>query len=153
MQISYGTTQQVTLYLNNGHFATSEIVNTEGYVDVLVFAKLNTGSSHLGIGVDIYAYGSLTGVHYTGYGNYLNGTVTSGFFNDFGMTSPKVLHGWVNSSGQQLYLGPISIARAFGGILPQRWGLKVYQIKFSGSNSYFTSGEIYYRGITFSSLV
>lgn len=149
MQIEYGTTQHIPLLLDNGQFATEEITNDGGYLDALIFGRFYTNVGHSGVGVQIYGYGSLTGNIYTGMWDYLHGAATSGSFNDFGLTSPMLLKGVTTGSGQHLFIGPVSVARGFGGILPYKWGLKIYQLQFNGTKSVFGGGDIFYMPITY----
>jgi hypothetical protein len=128
---------------------------TNLYVDVLVSGKVTTGTSPTAskqIDICVYAAHDETPT----YPDVLDGADSAET-----MTSANVRAGAVrvlaslrvdNTSNQTYWLAPSSVARAFGGVLPRRWGLFVAHD--TGVNLHATSGnhEFKYTGITYQSV-
>lgn len=113
------------------------------YLDALVGATivLAAGTPANDQVVYLYAYGLTDGVHYT---EGVTGTDAS-----FTINSPTNLRliGVVPTptGGLTYYTGPFSVAGAFGGILPAKWGLVV--VNNSGL-SLATGNSLSYQGLT-----
>jgi len=130
VQSKYGTNNQaitctLTSLANNGQRGSAAIDNTTNlFLDALVFLKLKSGGSGtLTAGyVNVYAYGTADGG--TTYSDGVSGT-------DAGqtLTSPPNLRliGVINMVANSVVYdgGPFSVAAAFGGILPDHWGIVV----------------------------
>lgn len=126
----YGSSGQsitctITSLANAGQRQSTVIDNsTNLYLDALVQVKIKTnaaGTSSTGT-VNVYAYGSVDGG--TTYGDTVTGTDGS-----VTLTSPPNLRlvGVINAvANATTYVSPLmSIASAFGGTLPQKWGICV----------------------------
>lgn len=129
-KIQYGSNNQSISISLNGLGGTSSrcsaaIDNSVNlFLDALVCVNLNSGSSANGYEdgqVLIYAYGTSDG----------GSTYTDGMPGTDSAVTPTdpsnlKLIGQLNSetSGQKK-AGPFSVARAFGGILPEKWGIVV----------------------------
>jgi hypothetical protein len=94
---------------------------TDLFIDALVFLNIKTGGTSAGDkAVYVYAYGSVNGG--TDYTDGVTGT-------DAGFTMPDPpnlrLIGVISTPAITTTYkgGPFSVASAFGGVLPERWGL------------------------------
>lgn len=97
---------------------------TNLYLDALVYlaVKLQTGTPGSDKCVNVYAYGSEDGTNYTDNATGSDAAVT--------MRAPTNLRliGVIltpDSGGLTYKGGPFSVAPAFGGILPRKWGVVV----------------------------
>lgn len=151
VELLYGTSgQAITITLSGlvtaSARAGSVVTNTSTlYLDALVQVTLSTNSavSNNGI-VNVYAYGTADGG--TSYGEGLAGT-------DVGvtLTSPTNLKliGTMNCvANSKTYISnPMSVAAAFGGILPDHWGIVVENK--TGGTFQTTAGNfaVKYQGI------
>jgi len=127
---SYGTSNQaitctITSLANNGQRGSTAIDNTSNlFLDALVQVKVKSaGSATSATGtVNIYAYGTADGGS-----NYSDGV--SGTDSSATLTSPPNVRiiGVINVvANSTTYIGgPFSVASAFGGILPDHWGIVV----------------------------
>ena len=124
----YGSNGQaitVTLAsLTNGSARASTVVDntTNLFLDALVFLNVKTGASGTGATghVDIYTYGTVDGgTNYTENASGSDSSIT--------LVSPSNarLIGIVNAVANAVTYkgGPFSVAAAFGGVLPDHWGL------------------------------
>lgn len=128
IKTKYGTSNQpVTLTLsslaNNGARASAYIDNsTNLYQDVLFSLTVKSGTVATGGYVAIYAYATVdSGANYTDGATGLDAGIT--------LASPNNLKpiGIINTpTGGAVYKsGPFPIAAAFGGNIPERWGIVV----------------------------
>lgn len=127
--------------------ASSAVDNsTDLFLDALVFLTLRSnasGTSTTGA-ARVYAYGSTDGG-----ANYTEGA--SGTDAAITLTSPPNarLIGLVNmvANGVTYKGGPFSVGAAFGGVLPQKWGIIVENVSgavFDGSAGNF---NVNYQGV------
>jgi hypothetical protein len=151
----YGSNNQaftctITSLVNAAQRQSTVVVNTTNlYVDALVFGKFKTGTSGQSTSgyIKIYAYGSVDGG--TTYSDACTGT-------DAGitLTAPPNLRciGVVNAvtTGATYYGGPFSVAAAFGGQLPDHWGIVIEND--TGATLDASIGSTYYQGIQFQSV-
>ena len=126
----YGTNGQtitITLAsLANGSARQGVVVDNTGntFIDALVFVKIKTGASGISASgnVSLYFYGTVDGGTL-----YTDGA--SGSDAGFTPTSPTNLLGVrvINAvaTATQYYGGPFSVAAAFGGVLPDHWGVVI----------------------------
>lgn len=128
LKAKYGTSAQViTLTMaslaNNGAQASAAVDNSSDlFLDALVDFKIKTGASSTAATgtVNIYGYGCADG------GTIYSDGATGGTA-AITLTSPPNarLIGVINAvaNATTYYAGPWSVAAAFGGILPQKWGV------------------------------
>lgn len=147
---SYGTSNQaitctITSLANNGQRGSASIDNTTNlFLDALVHVKVKSNASGTGStgSVNVYAYGTADGG--TTYSDSVTGT-------DAGqtLTSPPNLRliGVINvvANATTYNGGPFSVAQAFGGILPDHWGI-VIENKTSATLD-ASVGSSWYQGI------
>jgi hypothetical protein len=135
--------------LASGSWAQSLFVDngTNLYLDALVQMKVKTGATAAGT-VDFWLYASMDGGV-----SYSDGA--SGADAAFTPTStPNLIHlGAVNTpSATTSYIGPhFSVAAAFGGTVPQRWGLAAKNTNGGILDATAGSFVIQYQGFTYQS--
>lgn len=152
LKSKYGTSNQaITVTLaslaNNGAREATAIDNTSNlFLDALVAGKIKSnaaGTSATGT-VNVYTYGTADGG--TTYSDGASGS-------DAGITltsPPNVrLIGVINvvANGTTYKFGPFSVAAAFGGVLPDHWGL-IFENK-TGAALDSTGGNhaVFYQGV------
>jgi hypothetical protein len=147
---AYGTSNQsitctFTSLANAGQRGSLAIDNTSNlFPDALVFVKVKSASSSTSAGgyINVYAYGSADGG--TTYSDGVGGT-------DAGvtLTAPPNLRliGTINvvANSTTYEGGPFSVAAAFGGLLPDHWGI-VIENK-TGATLDASIGSAWYQGV------
>ncbi len=125
--------------------ASTVVDNTTNlYLDALVVAKIKTSASALANdkAVYVYAYGSADGG--TNYTDGITGTDAA-----FTATNPPNVRliGVINAvATSTTYIGgPWSVAAAFGGLLPDHWG--IFVVNFTGQTLDATTGSAWYQGV------
>ena len=128
-KLQYATSTAMTITLASlatGSARESDAVdNTSNkYLDALVYLAipLQTGSPGSDKLINVYVYGSEDGTNYTDNATGSNAALT--------LRSPTNLKQveaiFTPDSGALTYKSnPISIAKAFGGVLPRKWGIVV----------------------------
>ena len=144
----YGTSNQtitctITSLANNGQRGSAAIDNTTNtFLDALVFVKCKTGASSATSTVNVYAYGTADGG--TNYSDAVTGTDAAET-----LTSPPNVRliGVVNTPGNTTTYngGPFSVAAAFGGLLPDHWGIVVENK--TGNALDASVGSCWYQGV------
>jgi len=128
--IKYGTNGQTITcgfegLANNSARQSTAIDNSSNtFVDALVFIKIKTGASGTASTgyANVYAYGTSDGgTTYTDGASGTDGAIT--------LTSPPNMRiiGIINivANSTTYYGGPFSVAAAFNGVLPQKWGIVI----------------------------
>lgn len=145
----YGTSNQaitctITSLGNNAQQQSTAIDNTTNlFIDALVMVKIKTAAastSTSGI-VNVYAYGTSDGgTDYTDGASGTNGSIT--------LTNPPNarLLGIINANANSTTYtsGPFSVAAAFGGVLPDHWGIVVENK--TGATLDASVGSSWYQG-------
>lgn len=147
---AFGTNNQaltctLTSLANNGQQGSAAVDNTTNlYLDALVFVKVKSAAastSATGL-INVYAYGTADGG--TTYSDAVTGTNASQT-----LTSPPNLRliGIINVVANSVIYdgGPFSVAQAFGGILPDHWGIVVENK--SGATLDAATGSAWYQGV------
>jgi hypothetical protein len=135
----------ITALTNGSARQSTAIDNTSNlFMDALVSAKVKTASSSTSATghVDVYVYATVdNGTTYTDGATGSDGAMTP--------TSPTNLFliGSINTvaNSTTYYGGPWSVATAFGGVLPAKWGIVV--VNNSGGTLDATVGAAEYQGI------
>ena len=122
---AFNTAASLTITLNSlasGSGRQSTIIDNSGglYLDAAVMVKTKTSSGVAATGtVTVYALGTVDGGNtYTDNAGASDAALTVINARPIGVFA-------ATSSGQTYYGGPYSVAAAFGGILPSRWGIAV----------------------------
>jgi len=129
-----------SLAINNG---------SDKYGDVTVGGFITAGTTPTsGKKIDIFAYGSWdAGTTYTaGMPGTDGGTPDTGEEDQLVHLGTIIIDG---TSDHRYEYGPFSIAAAFGGIVPEKWGLAVYQDTAKALNATAGNHEAKYTGITY----
>jgi hypothetical protein len=147
---SYGTSNQpitctITSLANAAQQGSTAVDNTSNlFLDALVQLTVKSASSGVSAtgAVNIYAYGTANGgTSYSDGVSGTNGSVT--------LTSPPNVRliGSINvvSTSTTYVSSPFSVAAAFGGILPDHWGIVVENK--TGATLDATVGSAWYQGI------
>lgn len=146
----FGTSNQaitctLTSLANAGGRGSAAIDNsTNLFMDALVQLKIKTGASGtVAYGrIEVYAYASADGG--TNYTDGVSGTDAAA-----GLTTPPnaILIGVINvAANAATYVGgPFSVAQAFGGQLPEKWGIVV--LNFTGGSFDASVASAWYQGI------
>lgn len=150
LKLLYGTsgvaiTCTITSLTNTSQRQSTAVDNTTNlYLDALVQVKVKTnaaGTSATGF-IVVYAYGTTDG------GTTYDDTVT-GTDGSVTLTAPPNLRriGTINCvANATTYIGPtMSVASAFGGVLPDHWGIVVENQ--TGATLDASVGAAQYRGI------
>lgn len=118
--------------------------STSLYLDALVMVKVKANASGTGSNgvVNVYAYGTADGgTTYSGSATGSNAAYTP--------TVPTQLRliGTINvvANGVTYNGGPFSVANAFGGVLPEKWGIVVENL--SGATLDASVGNAWYQGV------
>lgn len=131
--------------------ASAAVDNTSNlYTDVLVGGKITTGTSPASGGViTIYAYGSWDGTNYSaGISGSDGGTPGTG--EEALIQLYRVATIAVDATSNHTYeWGPVSLAQVFGGVLPPKWGLVVYNGTSVALNATGSNHETKYTGLTY----
>ncbi len=147
VKTAYGSNNQaititLTSLANNAQRQSTAIDNTANlFLDALVFLKIKSGAAS-GTGYfNVYAYGTSDGgTTYSDGATGTDGTIT--------LTSPPNMRliGVVNMVANAVTYegGPFSVAAAFGGVLPDHWGIVVENK--SGAAFDGTTASAWYQG-------
>jgi hypothetical protein len=147
---AYGTSNQaitctITSLGNTDQRQSTAVDNTSNlWLDALVFIQVKSASSSTSAtgSVNLYAYGTADGgTLYTDTATGTDGSIT--------LTSPPNMRliGVVNvvANSTTYNAGPFSVAQAFGGILPDHWGVVVENV--SGASLDSSVGSVFYQGV------
>ncbi len=127
-----------------GRASTAVDNTTNLFLDALVQVKIKTSASALGNdkAVYVYAYGTSDGG--TDYTDGITGTDAA-----FTATNPPNVRliGVINAvATSTTYVGgPFSVAAAFGGVLPDHWG--IFVVNFTGQTLDASVGSAWYQGV------
>lgn len=158
--IQYGTATAFTITLASlASDATNIIAGRESTaidnsstlaVDVTVGGKIMTGTTPtVNKQIEVWAYGSYDGTTYT--------AGASGTDNNFSPTGEKALMGLLiviptdATSNHSYEFGPCSIAQAFGGVMPKKFGVFVVHNTGVALNATGSNHEIKYTSIKYTS--
>lgn len=118
---------------------------TNLFLDALVFLQILTGVSGVGTTgyVEVYAYGSSDGG--STYTDAVSGTdaATTTIPDPPNMRLAGILA--ANTNSGTFRGGPFAVAAAFGGVLPQRWGIVVRNR--TGAALASSSNSAFYQGV------
>ena len=149
-------TLTVTSLADGGYRESTAVDNsTNKYVDALVGGKIQIGAPSADGTIAIYAYGSYDGTEYTAGVTGTDGTITWGTTGSTGLDGyPNLpLLGVVNvdatDDSDDCRWGPFSVAQAFGGVLPTKWGVIIKNSTGASLHATGTNNECQFMGIKF----
>lgn len=154
-KVTYSTAQTVTMTntsLGDGSWRQSASVDngTNLYIDAHLGGSIQTGTTPTANGtIDIYAYGSYDGTNFTGGASGSDAAYTA---DGEELLFPLLLSITVDATSDQDYVfGPVSVAQAFGGVLPETWGIVIENNTGAALNATGTNNEIQFFGVTYTS--
>ena len=125
--------------------ASTAVDNTSNlFLDALVFVEFETGTVSGNKQVLIYAYATVDGG--TTYTEAVTGT-DAGFtrFDPTNLRLVAVAPAVTNATVHKV--GPFSVAQAFGGVLPDHWGIAVFNDTGASFSATAGNNKIIYQGI------
>lgn len=156
----YGT--KVTMAMTLASLATSatlvagrestavDNIGTDDAIDALVGGTITVGTTPTAnTQIQVWAYGSYDGTNYSGGAAGADGALTPSAKELMRLliaipsvpTTSNVAHKW----------GPYSIAQAFGGIMPVKWGIWITHNTVAALNATGTNHEVEYYPVKFES--
>tara|TARA_Y100000310_G_scaffold341268_1_gene439899 strand:- start:798 stop:1271 length:474 start_codon:yes stop_codon:yes gene_type:complete len=154
IQLSYGTSNQ-TITLTQASLAdgsaresTSVDNTTNKFVDAMVAGKTKanaSGTSSTGF-LSIFAYATADGG--TTYTDAATGTDSAHTINNNLKFMGSVE---LNANSETAQWGPFSLAKAFGGLLPDEWGIVIENNSGAALDSTGGNHAAFYQGIEFES--
>jgi hypothetical protein len=163
INIAYSSPATVTITpasLADGGYRESTAIDngtSVKYVDALVGGLVRIGAVAADGTIAIFAYGSYDGTEYTAGVSGTDGTITWGTTGRSGVDGynnlPLLGVVSVDTTDDDDYVtwGPFSVAQAFGGVLPTKWGIVIRNSTGTGFHATQTSSECQYTGITYTS--
>lgn len=161
--VNYAAAASITLGLTSladGGYRESAAVDngtTDKYLDAQVGGKIQIGAVSADGTISIYAYGSYDGTEYTAGLTGSDGTIT------WGTTGTTGVDGYLNlpllgvvsvdttDDNDDVRWGPFSVAQAFGGVLPTKWGIVVKNSTGIAFHATGTNNECQFIGIKYDS--
>lgn len=155
INIAYSTAQTVTITLtsladDSWRQSASVDNGTNLYIDASVGGSIQTGTTPTADNtISIYAYGTYDGTNFTAGASGSDAAYTA----DGEETLFKLLEViTVDATSNQDYVwGPVSVAWAFGGALPETWGVVVHNDSGAALNATGTNNEVQFFGVTYTS--
>lgn len=151
--IAYASAGTITITqtsLANASWRQSTVVDntTNLYVDALVGGSIQVGTSPTsGEWIGIYAYGTYDGTNYTAGCSGSDAAYTAD--GEEGLLKLLTVITVDATSDQDYVWGPVSVAAAFGGVMPSKWGIVVRNETDVTTNATGTNNEAQYIGITY----
>jgi hypothetical protein len=158
--INYTAAASVTITLTSladAGFRESTAVDnsTNKYMDALVGGKIQIGAPSADGTIAIYAYGSYDGTEYTAGLTGSDGTVTWGTTGSTGLDGANnlpllgVISVDATDDNDDARWGPFSVAQAFGGVLPTKWGIVIKNSTGASLHATGTNNECQFMGIKY----
>lgn len=158
--ITYATNSVTITYtsLADGGYRECTALNnnsSSNYLDCQVGGLIRVGTLTATGSIAIYAYGSYDGTEFTAGVTGTDGTITWGTTGRTGLLGYQdlILLGVVTTDATDdddyKEFGPYSIAQAFGGNVPLKWGIVVKNSTGAAFHGTQTSSECQYTGITY----
>ena len=159
--MNYGSWTALTITLASLATSSTHLVGREStavdntsnlFMDVLCGGRVTTGTTPtVNTRILIFVYGDVTGT--TTYPDVLDGTDSAETFTDEESRNSAIVLAHVISvdatSDQEYWVRPFSIARLFGGVMPQKWGLFITHDTGVNLNSTGGNHEFSYLGIKY----
>ena len=155
---SYGTTTALTITLASlatdaslvaGRQSTVIDNGTDDAIDALVGGKITTGTTPTASKqIEVWLFGSYDDAEYSG-----GAGATDAAFTPDEKTLLRLLTiiPTVNTSDKAYRFGPFSVAQAFGGVMPEKWGVYVVHNTGVNLNATGSNQEVVYTPVKYES--
>lgn len=155
----YGTTTAMTITLTGlataaaldvGRQSTVAANGTDDAIDALVGGKVTTGTTPTASRqIEIWAFGSYDDTEYSGGAGASDAALTPDT-----KTLLKLLTiiPTVSTSDKAYRWGPFSVAQAFGGVMPENWGIWITHNTGVNLNATATNHEVVYTPVKYESV-
>jgi hypothetical protein len=153
----YGTTTAMTITLTGlatsavdaGRQSTVAANGTDDAIDALVGGKITTGTSPTASRqIEVWLFGSYDDTEYTGGA----GAADAAFTPDTkSLLKLLCIIPTVNTSDKAYRFGPYSVAQAFGGVMPENWGVYVTHNTGVNLNATASNQEVHYTTVKYES--
>ena len=158
--INYASAASVTITLTSladgGYRESTAVDNTTNkYLDALVGGKVQIGAPSADGTIEFYAYGTYDGTEYTAGLTGSDGTITWGTTGSTGLDGANnlpllgVISVDATDDNDDARWGPFSVAAAFGGVLPSKWGIVVRNRTGASLHATGTNNECQVIGIKY----
>lgn len=129
--------------------ASAAIDNSSNlYADAVIGGFITTGTTPTAGVIEVWAYGSYDGTSYGGGATGSDATLTPEGSQKGGLRLLASIA--TNTTSNQKYTLPsVSLAAAFGGVMPQKWGIFVVQSTAVALHATVGNHEIKYEGVTY----
>lgn len=128
---------------------STAIDNTSNlYDDAIIGGFITTGTSPTAGQIEVWAYGSYDGTSYAGGASGSDANLTPEGSQKGALRLICVIQ-TTTASNQKYTFGGYSIAAAFGGVMPPKWGIFVVHNTAVNLNSTGGNHEIKYNGVTY----
>lgn len=118
---------------------------TNLYIDALVGGSVQVGTSPTaGSVINVFAYGAHDTSDYTAGASGSDAAYTAGDKKLLPLVGQIIIDGDSNADYE---FGPFSVAAAFGGILPSKWGLVFENLTDVALNATGTNNKVKYFGV------
>lgn len=135
--------------LTNGSYRQSTVIDnsTNGYIDAHIGGSIQTGTTPTtNTNIEVYAYASYDGTNYTAGCSGTDIAYTAD--GEEGLLKLLEVITVDVTSDQDYVWGVVSVAQAFGGILPIKWGVVIKNGTGVNLNATGTNNEVQFTGIT-----
>lgn len=151
--MNYAAAGTVTITLTSladGSWRQSTAVDntTNKYMDALLGGSIQTGTSPTADAlIEVYLYASYDGTNYTGGASGTDSAYTADGEETLFKLAQVII---VDATSDQDYVfGPISVAQAFGGAMPSKWGVVIKNGSGAALNATGTNNEVQFLGVKY----
>lgn len=158
--INYAAAASVTITvtsLGDGGYRESTAVDntTNKYVDAQVGGQIQIGAPTAAGYIAVYAYGTYDGTKYTAGVTGTDGTITWGTTGETSVSGFSILKqiDYIDTAStddnEYVTWGPVSVAQAFGGAMPSKWGVIIRNQSGASLNATGTNNECQFIGVKY----
>lgn len=156
--LAYGTVGAITITMTNipasSYWQSLAVENSVSALDAIVGGSIQVSAAVSVDGsIEVYAYGSWDASAYTAGLTGTDAAITWGTTGNTGVDGyldlPYLGRAAIDSTdgSDQKKFGPYSVAAAFGGVLPRKWGVVLRNNSATGTNATGTGNQINYTPI------
>lgn len=148
--MNYAAAGTVTITLTslaNAALRQSAVVDnaTNKYIDALLGGSIQVGTSPTANNtISVFVYGTHDGTLYTGGASGSDAAYTNAEESLFRLVSIIPV---TATSNKDWIFGPVSVAQAFGGVMPSKWGVVVLNSTGAALNATGTNNAVKFIGV------